>query len=53
MYRFKRLLITAMRMAIAQTLQAQHHYNVWFRSTLSVPVGEKIKMDMGQWQISQ
>uniref|UniRef100_F4C757 DUF2490 domain-containing protein n=1 Tax=Sphingobacterium sp. (strain 21) TaxID=743722 RepID=F4C757_SPHS2 len=45
MYRVKRLLITAIWMAIAQTLQAQHHYNAWFRSTLSVPVGEKFKVD--------
>ncbi|RQP08362.1 MAG: DUF2490 domain-containing protein [Parapedobacter sp.] len=45
MYRFKRLLITAMWMAIAQTLTAQHHNNAWFRSTLSIPVGEKFKID--------
>jgi hypothetical protein len=45
MYRFKRLLATAMWVFIAQTLQAQNHYNAWFRSTLSVPVGEKFKID--------
>lgn len=45
MYRFKRLLATAMWVFIAQTLQAQKHYNAWFRSTLSVPVGEKFKVD--------
>lgn len=45
MYRFKRLLITAIGIVIAQTLQAQHHYNAWFRSTLSIPVGEKFKVD--------
>ena len=45
MYRFRRLLITAIGITIAQTLQAQHHYNAWFRSTLSVPVGEKFKVD--------
>jgi hypothetical protein len=45
MYRFKRLLITAMWLAIAQTLTAQHHNNAWFRSTLSIPLKEKIKTD--------
>lgn len=45
MYWFKRLLTTAIWIAIAQTLQAQHHYNAWFRNTLSVPVGEKFKID--------
>lgn len=42
---FKKLLITAIWISIAQTLQAQYHYNVWFRSTLSVPVGNKFKID--------
>lgn len=45
MYQFRRLLITAIWISIAPTLQAQHHYNAWFRSTLSVPVGEKFKVD--------
>lgn len=45
MYRVKQLLITAMWMAIAQALQAQHHYYAWFRGTLSVPVSEKFKVD--------
>lgn len=45
MYWFRRLLITAIWITIAQTLQAQHHYNAWFRSTLSVPIGEKFKVD--------
>lgn len=45
MYRFRRLLITAIWITIAQTLQAQHHYNAWFRSTLSVPIDEKFKVD--------
>src|SRR5690606_40999827 len=42
---FKKLLIIAIWISIAQTLQAQQHYNVWFRSTLSVPVGKKFKID--------
>lgn len=42
---FKKLLITAIWISIAQTSQAQKHYNVWFRSTLSVPVGKKFKID--------
>ena len=45
MYWFKKLLTTAIWISIAQTLQAQHHYNAWFRSTLSVPVDEKFKID--------
>lgn len=45
MYWFKRLLITAMWISIAQNLQAQHHYNAWFRGTLSIPVDEKFKID--------
>lgn len=32
-------------MFIAQTVQAQHRYNAWFRSTLSIPVGDKIIAD--------
>ncbi|WP_140938659.1 DUF2490 domain-containing protein [Sphingobacterium lumbrici] len=42
---FKKLLITAIWISIAQTLQAQYHYNAWFCSTLSVPVGNKFKID--------
>lgn len=42
---FKKLLTTAIWIFIAQTLHAQHHYNAWFRSTLSVAVGSKIKAD--------
>lgn len=42
---FQKLLFTAIGFSIAQTLQAQQHYNVWFRSTLSVPVGNKFKID--------
>lgn len=45
MYWFKRLLVTAIWISIAQTLQAQDHYNAWFRGTLSIPVGEKFKID--------
>lgn len=42
---FKKLLITAIWISIAQTLQAQQHYNAWFRGALSVPVGKKFKID--------
>ncbi len=42
---FKRLLFAAIGLSIAQTLQAQQHYNTWFRSTLSIPIGEKFKID--------
>lgn len=42
---FKKLLITAIWISIVQTLQAQQHYNAWFRGTLSVPVGKKFKID--------
>lgn len=42
---FKKLLLTAIWISIAQTLQAQHHYNAWFRGTLSIPVGKKFKID--------
>jgi len=40
-----RLLLTAIWISITQTSQAQQHYNAWFRSTLSVPVGNKFKID--------
>ena len=42
---FKKLLVTATGIFIAQTLQAQTHNNAWFRTTLSLPVGEKFKID--------
>ncbi|MFH6967191.1 DUF2490 domain-containing protein [Flavobacterium sp. FlaQc-28] len=42
---FKRLLLAAIWISITQTLQAQEHYNIWFRGTLSVPVGKKFKID--------
>ncbi len=42
---FKKLLFAAIWIFIAQDLQAQQHYNAWLRSTLSVPVGEKCKID--------
>jgi hypothetical protein len=41
----QKLLTTAIWVSIAYTLQAQQHYNVWFRSTLSAPIGEKFKID--------
>ncbi|MDD3005055.1 DUF2490 domain-containing protein [Flavobacterium sp.] len=38
-------LIVAIAMISANHLYAQTHYNTWFRTTLSVPVGEKFKID--------
>ncbi len=43
--RLKPLLIMAAGLCIAQTMQAQQHYNAWFRSTLSIPAGEKFRID--------
>lgn len=45
MYWIKKLLTAAICLSIAQTLPAQQHYNAWFRSTLSIPVGSKFKID--------
>jgi hypothetical protein len=45
----KKLLATTVWIFISQTLLAQQHYNAWFRSTLSVPVGKKVKID-GEFQ---
>ena len=42
---FKLQLITAAWMFIANSLQAQNHYNTWFRTTCSLPVGNKIRID--------
>lgn len=44
-HRLIQLLTIAVGMFIAQTVQAQHRYNAWFRSTLSIPVGDKIIAD--------
>jgi len=41
----KKLLTAAIWIAIAQTLQAHQHYNVWFRGTFGVSAGEKFKID--------
>ncbi|MCH5684649.1 DUF2490 domain-containing protein [Niabella sp. W65] len=40
------MLITAMWVSIAQTLTAQHHYNAWFRTTLSIPLEDKFRTDV-------
>ncbi len=45
MLRLKALLFTAIWISIAQNVQAQSHYNAWFRTTLSVPIGSKVKTD--------
>ncbi len=35
-----------MWLSIAQTLTAQHHHNAWFRSTLGIPLEDKIRTDV-------
>lgn len=45
MLRLKVLLFTAIWIFFVQNVQAQNHYNAWFRTTLSVPISSKIKMD--------
>ncbi len=45
MFRLKALLTVVIWIFIAQTLQAQQHYNVWFRGTLSIPFDNKIRID--------
>lgn len=42
---FVKLLTTAIWISITQTSQAQHRYNSWFRSTTSLPIGKKFKID--------
>lgn len=42
---FKKLLIVAIAIFITQVLQAQEHSTAWFRTTWSVPVGTKFKID--------
>lgn len=42
---FKKLLTAAIWISIAPIAQAQQHHNIWFRGTLSVPVGKKFKID--------
>jgi hypothetical protein len=41
----KQLLFTAIGLSITQTLLAQQHYNVWFNSTLHIPINNKINID--------
>jgi len=43
--RLKKLLLAAIWFSISQNLQAQTHLNAWFRGTVSIPVGSKIKVD--------
>lgn len=45
MKRYRVYLLLAAWIFIAQNLRAQHHYNAWFRTTLSYPVHEKLKTD--------
>lgn len=45
MFYLKQLLATAMGLCIAHTALAQHHYNAWFRGTITLPLNEKINLD--------
>ena len=45
MFHGKKMLATAMFILFIQTMQAQPHYNAWFRGTLSIPVDKNIKID--------
>lgn len=45
----KKIITAAVFILIIQTLEAQHHSNFWFRTTLNVPVGKKFKIDT-EWQ---
>lgn len=45
MLRLKTLLTIIIWIFIAQTLQAQQHYNAWLRGTLSIPISSKIKIE--------
>lgn len=42
---FYKLLATVIGLCFAQISPAQHHYNAWFRGTLSIPIGKKFKID--------
>ncbi|HTN45804.1 MAG TPA: DUF2490 domain-containing protein [Flavipsychrobacter sp.] len=43
---FKKMLVTAIGAGFAQTLPAQTHHNIWFRTTVSYQVSEKVKADV-------
>lgn len=49
MLRFERMLAIAICIGIAPALHARDHSNVWLRTTLSVPVLTKVKVDI-EWQ---
>lgn len=42
---FKRLLFGAVGLCFAQNLQAQHHNNLWLRSTLTAQIAPKLAVD--------
>lgn len=42
---FKALLVSAIGVFTAPVLLAQSHNNLWFRGTLSVPIGQRFKID--------
>lgn len=45
MFSYKLLLFTVIWLCFAQNLQAQHHQNAWFRSTISVQIKPKIELE--------
>ena len=45
----KELVLIAMMVFIAHSLFGQQHHNIWLRSTLSVPINNKLKFD-GEFQ---
>ncbi len=49
MLKFKISLLIILGFCLPQTIQAEPHYNAWFRSTLSVSPHAKFKLD-AEWQ---
>lgn len=45
MFHLKTSLLLAAGIFIAQSLNAQYHYNFWFRGTLATPISAKFKAD--------
>lgn len=45
MLRMRTLLLATICISVFQELKGQYHYNAWFRSTLSIPAGNKLKID--------
>lgn len=45
MFRLKRTLTAGIWIIFSQALPGQHHYNAWFRTTVSYPLSTKIRVD--------